>query len=57
MVHELKLMCTYNVGENVDIILHMPNYILYIKSHPLNYFYGGERGGGEEIFKVSKYPV
>ena len=44
-------MCVDNVGKNVEIILHVPNYIPYIKDNPLNYFYGWE-GGGERFFKV-----
>ena len=44
-------MCVDNVGENVEIILHMPNYILHIEGHPLNHFYGWV-GGGERFFKV-----
>ena len=44
-------MCVDNVGENVEIILHMPNYVLHIEGHPLNHFYGWV-GGGERFFKV-----
>ena len=54
-------MCMDNVGENVEIILHMPNYVLHIEGHPLNHFYGwiggardflGRRKGGKAFFKV-----
>ena len=60
----VALWCTSVKGRKIEVdvcgecggecwnILYMPNYILYIKGHQLNHFYGVGRGEGEAFFKV-----